>query len=59
MQELKTKWYFCINASLTMSHQNHFDYANIMRVTDTSKDAEYQNSKRDLKENYQQLKNEN
>ena len=42
-----------------MSHQNHFDYKNIMRVTDTSKDAEYQNSKRHLKENYQQLKNEN
>ena len=35
------------------------DYENIMRVTDTSKDAEYQKSKRHLKEKYQQLKNEN
>ena len=35
------------------------DYENIMRVTDTSKDAEYQKSKRNLKEKYQQLKNEN
>ena len=35
------------------------DYENIMRVTDTSKDAEYQKSKRHLKEQFQQLKNEN
>ena len=35
------------------------DYENIVRVTDTSKDAEYQKSKRHLKEKYQQLKNEN
>ena len=35
------------------------DYENIMRVTDTSKDAEYQKSKRHLKEKLQQLKNEN
>ena len=35
------------------------DYENIMRVTDTSKDAEYQKSKRHLKQKYQQLKNEN
>ena len=35
------------------------DYENIMRVTDTSKKAEYQKSKRHLKEKYQQLKNEN
>ena len=30
-----------------------------MRVTDTSKDAEYQKEQRYLKEKYQQLKNEN
>ena len=30
-----------------------------MRVTDTSKDAEYQKSKRHLKEKFQQLKNKN
>ena len=35
------------------------DYENIMRVTDTSKDAEYQKSKRHLNEKLQQLKNEN
>ena len=35
------------------------DYKNIMRVTDTSKDTEYQKSKRHLKEKFQQLKNEN
>ena len=35
------------------------DYENIMPVTDTSKDAEYQKSKGHLKEKYQQLKNEN
>ena len=35
------------------------DYKNIMRVTDTSKDVEYQKSKRHLKEKFQQLKNEN
>ena len=34
------------------------DYDNIMRVTDTSKDAEYQKSKRHLKEKFQQLINE-
>ena len=27
MQELKTKWYFCINTCSTMSHHGHFDYA--------------------------------
>ena len=32
------------------------DYKNIMRVTDTSKDTEYQKSKRHLKEKFQQLK---
>ena len=32
------------------------DYENIMRVTDTSKDTEYQKSKRHLKEKFQQLK---
>ena len=31
MQELKTKWYFRINACLTMSHQNHFDYAHLSK----------------------------
>ena len=30
-KELKTKGYFCINACLTMSHQNHFDYANLSK----------------------------
>ena len=35
------------------------DYENIMRVNDTSKDAEYQKEQRYLKEKYQQLKNEN
>ena len=35
------------------------DYDNIKRVTDASKDAEYQKSKRHLKEKFQQLKNEN
>ena len=35
------------------------DYENIIPVTDTSKDAEYQKNKRHLKEKYQQLKNEN
>ena len=34
-------------------------YENITRVTDTSKDAEYQKSKCHLKEKFQQLKNEN
>ena len=33
------------------------DYENIMLVTDTSKEAEYQKSKRHLKEKHQQLKN--
>ena len=35
------------------------DYKNIKRVTDASKDAEYQKSKCHLKEKFQQLKNEN
>ena len=35
------------------------DYENIKRVTDASKDAEYQKSKCHLKEKFQQLKNEN
>ena len=34
------------------------DYENIMRVTDVSKNAEYQKGKRHLKEKFQQLKNE-
>ena len=34
------------------------DYENIMPVTDTSKDAEYQTRRRHLKEKFQQLKNE-
>ena len=34
------------------------DYENIMWVTDTPKDAEYQKTKRHLKEKFQQLKNE-
>ena len=34
------------------------DYENIKRVTHASKDAEYQKSKRRLKEKFQQLKNE-
>ena len=35
------------------------DYENIMPVTDTSKDAEYQKTKGHLKEKFQQLKTEN
>ena len=35
------------------------DYENIIPVTDTSKDAEYQKTKRHLKEKFQQLKTEN
>ena len=35
------------------------DCENIMRVTDASKDADYQKCKRHLKKKYQQLKNEN
>ena len=34
------------------------DYENIIRVTDTSKDAKYQKSKLHLKKKFQQLKNE-
>ena len=34
------------------------DYKNIVRVTETSKDAEYQTRRRHLKEKSQQLKNE-
>ena len=34
------------------------EYKNIKNITDTSKDAEYQKSKRHLKKKYQQLKNE-
>ena len=34
------------------------DYENIIRVTDTSKNTEYQNSKGHLKEKFQQLKSE-
>ena len=34
------------------------DYDKIMQVTDTSKDTEYQESKRPLKEKFQQLKDE-
>ena len=46
----------CLTQSQVLSPE---DYENIMRVTDTSKDAEYQKSKRHLKEKFQQLKNEN
>ena len=35
------------------------DYENIMWVTDTSKDAEYQKTERHFKGKFQQLKNEN
>ena len=34
------------------------DYDNIMRVTNTSKDAKYQKSKHHFKEKFQQLKDE-
>ena len=43
----------CLTQSQVLSPE---DYENIMRVTDTSKDAEYQKSKRHLKEKFQQLK---
>ena len=43
----------CLTQSQVLSPE---DYENIMRVTDISKDAEYQKSKRHLKEKFQQLK---
>ena len=39
----------CLTQSQVLSPE---DYENIMRVTDTSKDAEYQKSKCHLKENF-------
>ena len=48
-----------IGLRLFVQHSITFCPRKITRVTDTSKDAEFQKSKRHLKENYQQLKNEN
>ena len=45
----------CVYGSQALSPE---DSDNIMRVTDTSKEAEYQKSELHLKEKFQQLKNE-